>query len=141
MDENYRRQLDAGMTDELAALEQKARAHGDYCKKHDLYIGDATMCPWCEIGALNEKCCPGDLLPSVVMKWPVAARRAMMYFQVEEKKAADEIERLRERIEWLVAALLEIVEGKGAFDRYQLKHASNVIEETIDIARRALEGK
>jgi hypothetical protein len=45
------------------------------------------------------------------------------------------------RIEELVAALLEIIESKGAFDRDPLKHASNVIEETIDIARRALEGK
>jgi hypothetical protein len=60
-----------------------------------------------------------------------------------EKWAAKnaEIERLRERIEGLVAALPEIAKGKGAFDRDQLKHASNVIEETIDIALRALEGK
>ena len=96
MDEIYRNELDEGMSDALKALEGKARERGDYCKKHNRYIGDAKMYPWCEIDALNERCCPGDLRPSVVMKWPMAARRAMMYFQVEIGQLTERVEELRE---------------------------------------------
>ena len=96
MDNNYRAKLNEGMDDLLKDLEGKAREVGDYCKKHDLYIGDAKMCPWCEIDALNEKCCPGDLKPSVVARWPMAARRAFMSFEVELTEKDKRIEELEE---------------------------------------------
>ncbi len=97
MDEHWREQLDRSMSEELVELELKARTEGDYCEKHGRWIGATEECPFCEIAALNEKCCPGDLKPSTVAKWPIAARRAFMYFQTElERLRADE-----KRLDWL----------------------------------------
>jgi len=52
----------------------------------------------------------------------------------------EEIERLRERVAYLEAALKEITRGKGAFDRDPLEHAYNAIADMKIIAKRALTG-
>ena len=53
--------------------------------------------------------------------------------------AADEIERLRERVSYLECTLGEIAKGKGPYGRDPLENA-NTISDMKNIAKRALIG-
>ena len=53
---------------------------------------------------------------------------------------ATEIVNLKKMVERYEDALREITKGEGAFSRYRLTHAENVIENLLTIARQALGG-
>jgi len=126
MDDNWRQQLDAGMGEELKKLEERARGEGDYCEKHDHWIGEASLCPWCELDALNEKCCIDDLKPSVVVKWPLAARRALLFFNTEREGLRSELADMTSRYSRAATDIASLeAELVASKERIQQLHASH----------------
>jgi len=105
MDDDYRLRFDMEASELLRELEGKAREEGDLCEHHNQYIGDPEDCPWCKVDELTEtlRGSIGDLKPSVMMRWPMAARRAVLYYQCQIRDLEDErghsIENTKETVE------------------------------------------
>lgn len=67
-----------------------------------------------------------------------SARHQILFWLNKGDQLQDEIARLQVQVEKARDALKEIGKGEGAFSRDPLTHASNAIENMVNIARRAL---